>query len=434
MVARAILALLLVVTTGSAHAEILAVTAGDDWSALAARAKPGDEIVLGEGIHRAVVLEGLAGTADAPIVIRPAKAGALVEIAPDREAIKLVDARHVRIERILVRSARRAGIVVEGTGPDASLDVTLTDILVQGVRGIAEEAGLVVRRTRGFAIARSRLESCTGAGIHLEAATDGSIERCQVIARADQPTAHGLLLGEGVRGVTVDGVVFGTEIASAVTIGVPPKPAIRAGDAAPADDGGSAPMKPGAPATPTAPKPTAPTTPAQTTPIPTAPGSAATAETAPLPASVEEVAISNCRAVRVGTLVTVGSARAVTVRNSTAQDPHDAVYRLVRVEAGRAGPGVRFTENLALWKPGGLRRIAVVEPGVDAHPFTLGVNLWWSRELPAAFPLLTEGGELGNPPFPGTVEAEQRIDLDPDLDDRGYPSNEAAKLFGASPT
>ena len=398
MVARAILALLLVVTTGSAHAEILAVTAGDDWSALAARAKPGDEIVLGEGIHRAVVLEGLAGTADAPIVIRPAKAGALVEIAPDREAIKLVDARHVRIERILVRSARRAGIVVEGTGPDASLDVTLTDILVQGVRGIAEEAGLVVRRTRGFAIARSRLESCTGAGIHLEAATEGSIERCQVIARAEQPTAHGLLLGEGVRGVTVDGVVFGTEITSALTIGVPPKPPVGDGSGAPAE-----------PAADPASEPAGEARPSRATPA------------ASLVASVEEVAISNCRAVRVGTFVAVGSARTVTLRNSTVQDPHDAIYRLVRVEPGHAGPGVRFTENLALWKPGGLRRIAVVEEGVDAAEFMLGVNLWWSRELPDALPLLTEGGELGRPPFPGTVEAGQRTDLDPDLYSRGYP-------------
>ncbi|MEY3022251.1 MAG: Chondroitinase, partial [Planctomycetota bacterium] len=71
-----------VVATSPACADILAVTAGDDWSTIAARAKPGDEIVLGEGIHRPVVLEGLAGTADAPIVIRPAKAGALAEIAP----------------------------------------------------------------------------------------------------------------------------------------------------------------------------------------------------------------------------------------------------------------------------------------------------------------------------------------------------------------
>ncbi|MFM1822824.1 MAG: Chondroitinase, partial [Planctomycetota bacterium] len=111
------------IATAPASADILPVTAGDDWSTIAARAKPGDEIVLGEGIHRPAVLEGLAGTPDAPIVIRPAKAGALAEIAPDREAIKFVDARHVRVERILVRSARRAGIVVEGTAPDACRDV-----------------------------------------------------------------------------------------------------------------------------------------------------------------------------------------------------------------------------------------------------------------------------------------------------------------------
>jgi nitrous oxidase accessory protein NosD len=395
---------LAVLATSATHAEILAVTPGDEWSALAARARPGDEIVLGEGVHRPAILEGLAGTAEQPIVIRPSKPGALVEIAPDREAIKLVDARHVRVERILVRSARRAGIVVEGSAPGASTRVVLADILVQGVRGLAEEAGIVVRDTDGFSILRSRLESCAGAGLHLERSTDGIIERCQVIARAEQPSAHGLRLGDGVRDLSVQGVVFGTEIGSALTIGVP----------------ATAPPRPVAPTTTDAPELEA---------EPATPGPPPPARTP----AVEQVAITDCRAVRVGVFLTVGSARGVVVRNATVLDPHRAVYRLAEVAADRVGAGVRFSDNLVVWQPGGLRRIAEIGPGVDPAPFVLGANLWWSRELPAALPLLTEGGEAGAPPFPGTLETPQRIDIDPDLDPRGFPENEDAKLFGSQP-
>ena len=49
---------------------VIEVKAGDSWESLATTAAAGDEIVLLEGLHRAVTLTGLRGTAQHPIVIR----------------------------------------------------------------------------------------------------------------------------------------------------------------------------------------------------------------------------------------------------------------------------------------------------------------------------------------------------------------------------
>ncbi|MEY5060994.1 MAG: hypothetical protein RIS45_915, partial [Planctomycetota bacterium] len=64
--------------------------------------------------------------------------------------------------------------------------------------------------------------------------------------------------------------------------------------------------------------------------------------------------------------------------------------------------------------------------GVAAGGLTFGSNLWWSKELPDALPLL---GPSENP-FLGTLDTPQTTSVDPQLDPRGRPRREEAKLFG----
>jgi len=121
-----------------------------------------------------------------------------------------------------------------------------------------------------------------------------------------------------------------------------------------------------------------------------------------------------------------GSCEGVTIANSTVVDASASIFRLVRPAKGQPGASVRFRENIVTWEVGALRQLVAPVEGTPTAGLRLGPNIWWSRELPSALPLL---GPQDNP-FQGTLEVPQTIDIDPDLDDRSLPRTEAAKMFG----
>ena len=185
-------ALTTMLATRPLRAEIYEVVAGDDWSVLAAKLKPGDEVVLLEGTHVPAMFEGIAGEPGKPIVFRSKDPRGLAQIKPDREGIKLVDCRHIRLERLGIRNARRAGIVIEGTEAGRSKDVAVQDVYVIGSAGLSEQAGIVVSRTEGLTLRRSRFENCAGSAIHLESVTGVSAETLQLRAMPPVSPAFGL--------------------------------------------------------------------------------------------------------------------------------------------------------------------------------------------------------------------------------------------------
>lgn len=388
-----------------AFAERFVVQSGLEWSTLATKLKPGDEIVLARGTHMPASFTGIAGSPFAPIVIRSAAPEQLAEIAADREAIKLVDCRHIRIERIGVRNARRAGILIESSKPGSSTDISITDVLVAGAKGLAEESGIVARGVRDLGIRRSRFENCLGCGILIDDCENLTISDVQIASRTDLAPACGVRLTGRVWSALIERVQMAGPIAVAFDIG-------RSESTLHAP-----------PQTSTAPTATGPK------PEPASPAVSPTAPTAPALADplVRFLVISNIRISGVHRLFDVGSAADSAIRNVTHREAHEEVYRISAPPRGRPAVQLRMSECLVTWLPGSLRRLGFVEDNVEAKGLVLGPNLWWSDELPAALALL---GPVEQP-FPGTVEAKQIMDVPPKFDARSRVINEEASGFGA---
>ncbi len=413
--------------TALAHAETYEVKAGDSWEALADKLVAGDEIVLLEGVHRPAILSGLEGTREQPIVIRSWARSKLAEIAPDREGLKLVDCRHVRVERILVRNARRAGIVIEGSAPGRCEGIAVHDSLVVGVAGLAEQAGVLVSGAADVEIQRSRFDECRGSAVHLENARAVRAERLQM--RAQKECTFGILLLGRTTDVEFNDAWIAGRMQTAVSIGVKDAP-VRGEPTAPirlpepvrgprpTDEGAATPPQEGA--TPPA------TSPAAATDAPEQRDD----DAPPKAARVENATFTQLLIHSAPRAFEFGSCALVNIGNSTIVDPTESVFRLVRVPKEVPAAGVRFHDNLVAWTPGRLKEFTSVIEGAETSGLRLGPNIWWSNELPAALPLL---GPEENP-FQATIEVPQTIDLDPDLDDRSRPLEERAKFFGRNPT
>ncbi|MFM7132964.1 MAG: right-handed parallel beta-helix repeat-containing protein, partial [Planctomycetota bacterium] len=307
---------------------------------------------------------------------------------------------HVRVERLLVRNARRAGVIVESTVPGASKDIGLADVLVVGVKGLAEQAGVVVRETSEVSILRSRFENCAGSGILIENADQVTVDKVQIIARANAPMQAGIAIAGVCERPSILRVSVSGQVDTAFEIGR--KAPARLAIAKPAATGE-----------------TEATSPEPTTTEPT------TTE-AKRPA-VRNLVITESRSRGSARAIDFGSCEECVVRSSTFLDSREEVHRIAPPPAGHSTGRLRFTDNLVAWEPGALRRLAFVEPGGEAARLELGPNLWWSAELPVALPRI--GGE--NSTFTGTIDAAQILDIDPVLDNYGYTTSERARGFGA---
>lgn len=402
-------------------ADIFTVRPGQDWSRVAAELKPGDVVQLAAGTHLAATLENVRGTALLPITIRPQEARGLVEIAADREAIKLVNAHHVHIERIAVRKARRAGILVESSPyaheSSQSQGIVLSDIYISNVAGLAEESGIVVRGARDVEISRTRVENCVGAGILLEDCQSVALRRLQCITAPDKNSRAGIDLAGVHNGVVVDDVSIKGPFGTALAIGVrvPTRPPNTASEETP--NTAAAEGKSNANPSTDERAPLAPTG---------EPPAAKIVTPSPL---VRLLSATNVRASLVLRFLDVGSCAHSVVRNATVIDPKEEVYRVAKPPLGTTSGSMEFIDSIITWQPGSLRRFGVVVDGADPSGFVLGPNLWWSRELPVALELLGPK----DAPFPGTVSGVQRTDLDPQLDRNFAPTASEAKAYGATP-
>ena len=411
----------------TARADRYNVPPGSSWETLAPKLKPGDEIVLAQGVHQPAVLTGVSGAPFAPIVIRSSGPNQLAEIAADRESIKLVDCRHIRIERILSRSPRRAGILIESTKPGASADITIEDALIVGPKGLAEESGIVARGVKDLAIRRCRIENPKNTAITISDCDAVTIADVQIVARTDLSPNVAVRLEGRVWSTLIEKMQIAGPFVTAFELGtsegaLASATRARADASTPSDAATSAPSQ-------DTPKGNAAINAANDATNDAANDAAtATPQTSREPL-VRFLTISNIRITGVRRLLDVGSVADASVRNVTLQEAHEEIYRIALPPAGRPSAALRMSECLMAWTPGALRRIGVVGEGANAKGFVLGGNLWWSAELPAALTLLGDAGQ----PFPGTVETPQTIDVDPKLDLRGLPTAESAKAYGYTP-
>ena len=415
----------------TARADRYNVPPGSSWETFAPKLKPGDEIVLAQGVHQPAVLTGVSGAPFAPIVIRSSGPNQLAEIAADRESIKLVDCRHIRIERILSRSPRRAGILIESTKPGASADITIEDALIVGPKGLAEESGIVARGVKDLAIRRCRIENPKNTAITISDCDAVTIADVQIVARTDLSPNVAVRLEGRVWSTLIERMQVAGPFVTAFELGtlegtLASSTRARADASTPSDAATSAPPQ-------DTPKGNTANNAANDATNDATNEAASDATTATPQTSREPLVrfltISNIRITGVRRLLDVGSVADAFVRNVTLQEAHEEIYRITLPPAGRPSAALRMSECLMTWTPGALRRIGVVAEGASAKGFVLGGNLWWSAELPAALTLLGDAEQ----PFAGTVETPQTMDVDPKLDLRGLPTTESAKAYGYTP-
>lgn len=403
------------------HAETYEIKPGDDWAALGPKLVAGDEIVLLEGMHRPAQFSAIAGTREKPIVIRSIAKNKLAEIGPDREGLKLTDCAHVRVERLLIKNARRAGVVIDSTVEGASHDIDIRDVLVIGVAGLVEQAGILALDTDRLEIRRSRFENCRGAALHLEQTNELTVELVQIKSDLKDGSAYGVLIVGECNGLAFNDVWIAGSIQTGASIGARDASRhVSAGPAVPAFPELRTPLNPAEPVPAPAPVPSTLEDPVSSTPPSTRESGAK------LPPLVHNATFENLLVRGADRAFEFGSCDGVTITSSTIVNPSEEVFRFPVAPTDHSGAAVRFRNNIVCWMPGGLRRFNSVAEGADSTGLLLGPNIWWSNELPSALPLL---GPAANP-FLGTLEVPQTINLDPDLDDRNRPLRSEAKLYG----
>ena len=395
----------------AARAETYMFEAGDEWSKIGPRLVAGDVVVLLEGTHVPAQFENLAGEPNKPIVIRPGEKVKLAEIAGKREGLRLTNCRHVRIERVHVKGARRAGIVVDSIGDARSGDVAIHDSVISGVSGLVEQAGILAISTDGLDIRRTRIENCDGAGARFENSSAITCEQVEIRTMDSAKSAAGMLfLGETSK-VEVNDAIISGRFETGLSLGAKdaPRAPREVRDLVPLKPSPVGNDSPSAPPMPSAPEPARPATPEPRTGARFNDG------------TFTNVLLSGCERA-----IELGSTARLLVSATTIVDPIEEVIRFVRPGDGRAGGSLQFRENIVVWPPRGLRRFVDLPEGVSAEGMVFGSNIWWSKELPDSLPLL---GPAENP-FLGTLDTPQTTTLDPQLDAKGRPRREEAKLFG----
>ncbi len=397
----------------SARADQYLVEPGQTWDTLGPKLKAGDEVLLKPGKHRPAVFTAVSGAPLTPIVIRCSEAGKLAEIAPDREALKLTDCKHIRIQGLQITNARRAGILIESTSRLASRDIAIHDVVIKGVKGLAEESGIVARDVSALDIRRCRIENCAQRGVLIENCENLTIAFAQLLAIKSSPMKTAVALLGRVSSASIESVLVLGSIDTAFSIGttdVAPAALIESAEstASPA----ASPAAIGA---------------SHSNATHASPASLVTPTEPAAQPLVRFLSISECRCARALRFLEVGSCADATVRNCTISEPHEEVYAVVAAPPSWAATSIVMHNCLIEWTPGGLRRLGHIADGADGTGFILGDNLWFSKEIPLALELLGPK----DAPFPGTVSVPQRMDINPRLSEVFYPLAAEAEGFGA---
>lgn len=377
MIARAlILAGILTIGEVRAEAEVHRVRPGTAWEGLASIAKPGDEIVLEPGVHLPARLVDLAGEPGRPIVIRAQDARSMAEIHGGSRGLELVRPVEVKVLNVFVRESKGEGILVAGDARAPARRVILQNCLLSRCGVASRRAAVRFSNVEGLTFADSRVQAFEDAAIDIEGSREVRIERIQVIGEAKGEGRIAIRIGGTSEGITLDRIGIGPAINTAFAIGL------------------------------------------------AVPGGTARAGDAPLAA---RITIRNGIVDRNEVVVRIGSARDVDIRRNTILDPLDtAILILPPPEGHPAASGIRFHGNLVSWMPNTLKRLTALGEGFRGTPeVEFGANLWHSKELPAALPLLGR--------WEGRVVEPQVTDLDPRLDNYATPREPAARRFGFEP-
>jgi hypothetical protein len=393
-VAIALAVLVACAGAGRAAATQHLIRAGDDWTDIEARLRPGDEVILMGGRHRPAVLNDLRGSEDRPIVIRGLDPNDPPIIDANRYGIRINRPRFVHIRNLVIRGATINGITLDGalhpvTGADPGMTadvsghVVISNVAIQntGPRGLRH--AIVLRRLDNVTIDSCHIEGWAGSAVEVTACNEVDIEDSVMIGQAEHDQLSGVRVRAGSFGVEIRGCTFRNTGDQGVCIGG---------------------------------------------------GSKLADFREPPAADVEPGSLFEAEAVIVDRCVFFGSRCAVafvnchvaTVRNCTIVAPTTAVVSVRAEQADpRFGAALRcqFGNNIVRWNPDELKSLTHLGRGANTAGVSLEQNLWWAPGW------LEIQDDLG--PFPGEAQFPQITDVDPELDDAGRPQAEAARILGA---
>lgn len=338
----------------------------DDAAAALAALRPGDELLLDDGLFGPLDLAALRGTAEAPIVIRGRATGVPATIRAGEYGLRLAGAQHLVIEDIAIAGARTAAVLIDAApGDGAGASTPARDLHLRRVTALRPEAlscdSIRIVGAERVTLSQLHLEQCGATGISLEDARTIVITESMLIGRTTREPV-GIRIASTCAEITVRGCSFAGGFSSGVVLGT-----ARSGSIA------------------------------------------------------ETITIERCGFVRNGAAWTLAAVRNARIRHCTVSGPEGALFRVDAV-AGEVTRSAVLSDNLFHWLPNDLTSLAAVAPGVDTSFIELRQNLWWAADFAAA------PTALG--PFPGRIVEPQILEVDPRLDDADRPFNPEATRFG----
>jgi hypothetical protein len=403
---------------GPARAVQHLVAAGESWQERAAKLRPGDEVILMPGKHKPGLIEVLSGTASRPITIRGVDSENPPEIEAEREGLRIRQASHIIIRDLAITGGSIAGITLGSSAGNPETDVNnilVKNVTVRRVGPKGQRHSLALIALNRVRVENCRFEGWSGAGIDVESCRDVKISNCSFTGLDEFGQLFGVRTHAGTRQVEIDHCQFNR----AGTI------ALCLGGVSPIDD-----FRP----------------------------SPATDASAGSLFEAAYVNVEDCIIVDAPCAVAYVSAGDCAVRRNTIVRPRRSVLAILaehtdaRIGAGRNNI---FGGNIVAWARGDLKQYAEVSPKAETRSFSLETNLWWSPETDEERSRLLTGGkpqpgasgtkpppkagegpgaeeapEVG-PMVPGARNEAQITRVDPRLNDRFEPTDDAAQAYGA---
>lgn len=198
--------------------------ADDDALRAALRtAKAGTTIVIAPGSYRGgITVEGIAGTARAPIVIRGADAKQPPLFEGGGNAFHLRDVAWVELADLAVRGATGNGLNIDdgGTSETPTHHVTLRRLVVTDIGANGNQDGIKLSGVDDFLVEECTLERWGGGGsaIDMVGCHRGAIESCTFRHRGDAQ-ANGVQTKGGTAEIAIRGCRFEEAGSRAVNLG-----------------------------------------------------------------------------------------------------------------------------------------------------------------------------------------------------------------------
>lgn len=381
----------------AAHAGQILINPGDDWQTKAAKARPGDEIILMPGRHREALFDRLEGAPNAPITIRGASPTKPSIISAQLDGIRIKQGAHLIIKDLQIIGGSASGIWIGAAQEDPSAsapalarsraararEVQIDNVSISQVGPRGQRHGVFLWGFADVRIKSLSVEGWGGSAVELVACEDVLITHCVFRGLKEYTQYCGVRARAGCDRVSITGSRFEQAGEIAVSIG----------------------------------------------------GKSATEDyVPPIAAKAANASVSEAARVTVDQCVIADSPRAIafihaedcTVRNNTILRPRRSAFALLQQSPDlRVKPTGRntFGNNLVSWKTGDLKRLVEIDDGANAADFVLEPNLWWSDEA------LEARRKLGQ--FPGKEPAPQIFDVDPKLDTAFKATAPYAQAYGA---